>query len=88
MSYEPGLQVDAITALPTVTVHDGRAADCDLSDMILCWSRHERSLRSDLAAAIATDKRPITPEIVHICPACGTPLVLSLHPASREVFTT
>jgi hypothetical protein len=88
MSYEPGLQVDAIAALPTVTVHDPCAADCDIPEMTLCWLRRERRVRSDLAAAIATDKRPITPEIVHICPACGTPLVLSLHPASREVFTT
>jgi hypothetical protein len=42
-----------------VTVHDPCAADCDIPDMLLCWLRHERSLRSDLAAAIATDSHDV-----------------------------
>jgi hypothetical protein len=51
MFYETGRQVDAIAALPTVTAHDARAADCDIPDMFLCWSRYVRELRTDQETA-------------------------------------
>ena len=40
--------------IPVPVTHECPAG-CDLPDMILCWLRHERGLRADLAAACGND---------------------------------
>jgi hypothetical protein len=42
-------------------------------------------LMADTASKAA--RRPVTPELVHICPQCSSLLVLSLHPAPQQAIT-
>jgi hypothetical protein len=57
-----------------------------MSTAIACPScLHEHAAPVQLTAETSRHaaKRPVTPELLHLCPNCGVLLILSLHPASQ-----
>ena len=53
-----------------------------------CRHEHTPAVRVVAETSRRAAKRPVVPEIVAICPSCGTLLILSLHPASPEVVAS
>jgi hypothetical protein len=53
-----------------------------------CQHEHTAPIRVTAETARRAAKRPVTPELIHLCPECGTLLILSLHPASQKVTET
>jgi hypothetical protein len=51
-----------------------------------CHHEHAAPVRLTAESSRHAAKRPVTPEILHLCPSCGTLLVLSLHPASQKAI--
>jgi len=52
-----------------------------------CHHEHATVVRLTAETCRHVVKRPVTPEILHLCPSCGTLLILSLHPASQKGIT-
>jgi hypothetical protein len=50
-----------------------------------CRHAHTSAVRVIVETSRRASKRPVTPEIIHLCPRCGALLVLSLQPAPQEV---
>jgi hypothetical protein len=53
-----------------------------------CHDEHAPAIQMVAETSRHATKRPVTPEIVHTCPACGALLVLSLQPAPQETSTS
>jgi hypothetical protein len=53
-----------------------------------CQHEHTPPLRVVAETSRRATRRPVTPEIIHPCPKCGTLLVLSLHPAPLEAIAS
>jgi predicted RNA-binding Zn-ribbon protein involved in translation (DUF1610 family) len=52
--------------------------------LLACPScHHEQTSAVQVVAETSrrATKRPVTPEVIHLCPKCGTLLILSLRPA-------
>jgi hypothetical protein len=50
-----------------------------------CRREHTPAVQVVAETSRRAAKRPVTPEIVHLCPKCGGLLILSLRPAPQEV---
>jgi hypothetical protein len=48
-----------------------------------CHHEHTTPIRVVAETPRRVTKRPITPELIHICPTCHGLAVLSLHPAGE-----
>jgi hypothetical protein len=60
-----------------------------ISPEIVCPCCHDEQvapIRLTAETSRRAARRRVTPEVVHLCPSCGTLLILSLHPASREAI--
>ena len=49
-----------------------------------CRREHGAPVQLTAETSSRAAKRPVTPEVIHLCPHCGVLLILSLHPALRE----
>ena len=47
-----------------------------------CGEPIARRLRLAVESVRRAAKRPVTPELLHVCAGCGRMLIVSLHPAS------
>jgi hypothetical protein len=50
-----------------------------------CEHEHEIPVRVTVETSRRAAKRPVTPEILHLCLRCGALLILSLHPAREAI---
>jgi hypothetical protein len=60
-----------------------------MSPEIVCPGGHHEhaalvQLMAETSRRAAT--RPVTPEVLHLCPSCGTMLILSVHPAPQKAM--
>jgi RNase P subunit RPR2 len=53
-----------------------------------CHHEHIPSVQVTAETSRRATKRPVTPEIIQLCPNCGTLLILSLHPAPQEAIAS
>ena len=51
-----------------------------------CKHEHAAPIQVAVETSRSATKRPVTPELISLCPKCGTLLILSLHPASQEAI--
>ena len=62
-----------------------------MSDPITCPScGHEHASHVEVTAETSrrATKRPVTPEVVHLCPNCHALLILTLHPAPQKAVAS
>lgn len=62
-----------------------------MSEQIICpGCKHEHApaVRLTVETSRRVAKRPVTAEVLHLCPHCQTLLVVSLHPAPQEEMTS
>jgi hypothetical protein len=53
-----------------------------------CKHEHATQVRVTVETSRRAIRRPVTAEIIHLCPQCGTLLILSLHPAPQEAIAS
>jgi hypothetical protein len=49
-----------------------------------CGGEHAPSLRVTVETPRRAAKRPVTPEVLYLCPTCHALLILALHPAPQK----
>jgi hypothetical protein len=52
-----------------------------------CGSALSAPVRLTVETPHRAARRPVTPEILHLCPTCHALLILALHPAPQEAIT-
>jgi hypothetical protein len=50
-----------------------------------CEHKHEVPIRVTAETPHRAIKRPVTPEIIHLCPSCGALLILALNPVPESM---
>jgi hypothetical protein len=53
-----------------------------------CHHEHTPAVRVVAETSRRASKRPVTPEIIHLCPSCGALLVVSLQPVPQEAIAS
>jgi hypothetical protein len=62
----------------------GAGATCDELACPSCHQPFGRPVRVSVETSRQATRRPISPELIHICPHCHALLILALHPALSE----
>jgi hypothetical protein len=52
-----------------------------------CGSAHSALVHLTVEPARRAARRPVTPELLHLCPMCHALLILALHPTPQETST-
>jgi hypothetical protein len=53
-----------------------------------CQHEHTPAVQVVVETSRRATRRPVTPEVIHLCPKCGVLLILSLYPAPQEVIAS
>ena len=53
-----------------------------------CYRQNTLHIHIKAETSFRASRRPVTPELVHVCQGCGTLMILAMRPALQEAVTS